>query len=192
MKSKSYKNFLEEINKQNEVILTVSLRTYRNKRMTFKIPFNSIKHCFDWDMVLTGDKNDKVTFSTIKGERHSYWYRTLKTERLDYVEIPNFMDKTNARFRSYKNVLEEVNKKNNVVLTVSLWTYSSGKMTFNVPFDSIKQCFDWDMVLTGDKNGKVTFSTVTGEEHSYLSDKLKIAKLDCVEIPTFRQPVKTL
>jgi len=96
MKFKSYKNFLEGINKQNEVILTVSLRTHRNKKTTFKVPFNSIKRCFNWDMILTGDKNGKISFSTIKGERHSYWNKTLKIAKLDYVEITNFMQTVNA------------------------------------------------------------------------------------------------
>jgi hypothetical protein len=89
------------------------------------------------------------------------------------------------KFRSYKNILEEINKQKQVILTISLWTYSSKRMTFNVPYDSIKYCFDWDMILTGNKNGKVTFTTVAGEQHNYWYDKLRIAKLDCVEIPNF-------
>jgi hypothetical protein len=88
-------------------------------------------------------------------------------------------------FRSYKDILEEINKRNEVILTVSLWTYSSKRMTFNVPFNSIKHCFDRDMVLTGNKNSKVTFTTVTGEQYNYWYDKLRIAKLDSVEITNF-------
>lgn len=90
------------------------------------------------------------------------------------------------KFRSYKNILEEINKQEEVILMISLWTYSSKRMTFNVPFNSIKHCFDWDMVLTGNKNGKVTFTTVDGEQHNYWYDKLRIAKLDSVEIPNFK------
>lgn len=86
------------------------------------------------------------------------------------------------RFKSYKGLLEEVNNRNKVILTISLWTHSSKRMTFDVPFDSIRQCFDWDMILTGNKNGKITFTTVDGEQHNYYYDKLRIAKLDYVEI----------
>jgi hypothetical protein len=86
-------------------------------------------------------------------------------------------------FRSYKNVLEELNKRNPVTLTISLWTYSSKRMTFKVPFDSIKKCFDWDMILTGNPKGKVTFTESNGKKHSFWYRELKIAKLDSVEIP---------
>jgi hypothetical protein len=86
-------------------------------------------------------------------------------------------------FRSYKNVLEELNKRKPVTLTISLWTYSSKRMTFKVPFDSIKKCFDWDMTLTGDRKGKLTFTTVNGKTRSFWYRELKIAKLDSVEIP---------
>lgn len=86
------------------------------------------------------------------------------------------------KFRSYKNVLEELNKKTPVTVTISLWTYSSKRMTFEVPFDSIKACFDWDMILTGNQKEKVAFTTVDGKTYSYWYNKLKIAKLDHVEI----------
>lgn len=89
------------------------------------------------------------------------------------------------KFRSYKNILEEINKRSEVILTISLWTYSSKRMTFNVPFNSIKDCFDWDMILIGNKKGKVSFTTATGEKQSYWYDKLRIAKLDSVEIQNF-------
>jgi hypothetical protein len=86
------------------------------------------------------------------------------------------------KFRSYKNVLEELNKKTPVSLTISLWTYSSKRMTFEVPFDSIKDCFDWDMILTGNRKEKVVFTTVDGKQHIYWYNKLRIAKLDHVDI----------
>lgn len=89
------------------------------------------------------------------------------------------------RFRSYKNILEEINKRNEIILTISLWTYSSKRMTFNVPFHSIKHCLDSDMLIKGNKNGKVTFTTVKSEQHNYWYDKLRIAKLDSVEIVNF-------
>lgn len=86
------------------------------------------------------------------------------------------------KFRSYKNVLEELNKKNPVTVTISLWTYSSKRMTFDVTFDSIKACFDWDMILVGNKKEKVVFTTVDGKTYSYWYNQLRIAKLDHVEI----------
>ena len=86
------------------------------------------------------------------------------------------------KFRSYKNVLEELNKKNPVTLTISLWTHSSKRMTFQVSFDSIKDCFDWDMILTGNRKEKVTFTTIGGKQYSYLYNNLRIAKLDFVDI----------
>jgi len=86
------------------------------------------------------------------------------------------------KLRSYKNVLEELNKKNPVTLTISLWTHSSKRMTFQVPFDSIKDCFDWDMILTGNRKEKVAFMTVDGKQYSYWYNNLRIAKLDHVDI----------
>lgn len=86
-------------------------------------------------------------------------------------------------FRSYKNVLEELNKRNPVMVKISLWTHSSKRMTFKVPFDSIKNCFDWDMLLKGDRKGKITFTEANGKKHSFWYQKLRIAKLDSVEIP---------
>lgn len=45
------------------------------------------------------------------------------------------------KFRNYKQLLTELNKTKQVILTVSLWTHSSKRMVFNVPFEQVKELF---------------------------------------------------
>ncbi|MEC2523075.1 hypothetical protein P9X78_12665, partial [Bacillus thuringiensis] len=67
------------------------------------------------------------------------------------------------KFRNYKQLLTELNKTKQVILTVSLWTHSSKRMVFNVPFEQVKNCLDRDMIFEcSDKVLK--FTSIDGKE----------------------------
>lgn len=83
--------------------------------------------------------------------------------------------------RNYKQVLEHLNKSKQVVLTISLWTYSSPRMTFRVAFDEIKSHLDGDLCF-GWGDFKIKFTPLQGEPRSFWANKLRISKVDYVEI----------
>lgn len=84
------------------------------------------------------------------------------------------------KFRNYKQLLEQISQSKQIFLTISLWTYNSKRMVFKVPFEQIKQYLDQDIIF---KYGvhKLKF-TSNGEQFSFLMDKLRIAKVDYIEI----------
>ncbi|PGK52043.1 hypothetical protein CN918_30090 [Priestia megaterium] len=191
MKCSGFKDVIEEISQQFSTILTVELKPYRSNRKKFNVLYHSFKRYLNWEMEVKGNHR-KITFSTVTGEKHSIWNTAIKTASVDSIEIQNFMGAGPIECRNFKQVVNEINKHNRVLVTISLWTYSSGRMTFNVPFDSIKQCLDKDMLLTSDKSDRVTFVDIRGKEHSFPYDKLKIAKLDYLDIPDFPRMVKSI
>lgn len=84
------------------------------------------------------------------------------------------------KFRNYKQLLEEMSKSKQVIITISLWTYSSKRMVYKVPFEQLKQYLDSDMIFKyGDF--KLSFKTVNDKQISYQMYKLKISKVDYVE-----------
>lgn len=86
MKVKSYKNLLSELNKEKDVILTVSLWTYRSKRMVIRASFDEVKPYFDKDM-FHNTFNKKMSFLALNGKRFCADPCTLKIVKIDSVEI---------------------------------------------------------------------------------------------------------
>ncbi|MED1125262.1 hypothetical protein [Bacillus atrophaeus] len=85
------------------------------------------------------------------------------------------------KFKSYKALIKKMNEKKEVIVTISLWTYSSKRMTYCVPFSEIEKYLDGDMLFKyGDF--KVKFTLLNGERRSFEMYKLKIAKVDSVQI----------
>lgn len=85
------------------------------------------------------------------------------------------------KFRNYKQLLTELNKTKQVILTISLWTYNSKRMVFKVPFEQIQNCLDGDMIFNhSDKVLK--FTALNGQEFKSRLNKLRIAKIDSVEV----------
>lgn len=85
------------------------------------------------------------------------------------------------KLRNYKQTLFAINKHQEVILTISLWTHNSSRMTFKVPFSNMMGYFDSDMTIVG-INDKLSFTTINGKKHRFLMNKLRIAKLDYAEI----------
>lgn len=89
------------------------------------------------------------------------------------------------KFRNYQHLLEHMSKTQQVIVTISLWGYSTGRMTFQVPFDNIKKFLDGDMIFKyGDFPLK--FKDIKGKPHTFNMYKLKISKVDYIETKELR------
>lgn len=86
MKFKNYKQLLEKINDDKEVILNISLWTHNSKRMFFKIPFNQVKKHFCSDMFFTHSKN-QFRFFTVEGKEFKFRPEQLRIVKIDTVEF---------------------------------------------------------------------------------------------------------
>lgn len=85
------------------------------------------------------------------------------------------------KFPNYKALLNHMNQKGDVLLHISLWTYSSKRMRFTVSFKEAHRFFDKDMIHDS-YDRKMSFSTIKGERKVFHPRTLKIAKIDAVEI----------
>jgi hypothetical protein len=85
------------------------------------------------------------------------------------------------KFGGYKYLLEHLNKTKQVVVTVSLWTYSSKRQIFRIPFDEAKKYFDKDMIWSA-YSRKFKFTATNGKPFSFGENTLKIVKVDSVDI----------
>lgn len=84
------------------------------------------------------------------------------------------------KFINYKWLLEEISKKQEILLRISIWTYSSKRMTFTVPYEQVKQCLDDSMIFKyNDQNLKFS---VGEKKFKFKLNELKIAKVDYVEL----------
>lgn len=85
------------------------------------------------------------------------------------------------KFRNYKDLLEKLNEDNEIIITVSLWTYSSKRQIFKTTFNQIKNHFSPDMFFNH-RGGKFHFIDVNGKDFSFRKENLKIVKVDYAEL----------
>ena len=86
------------------------------------------------------------------------------------------------KFKSYRQLLTEINKVKPVMLRISLWTYSSGRMSYRVSFDQLQKYLDADLLFDDHYHDILKFEDVRGEKRKFHMNKLKIAKVDYVEM----------
>ncbi|QZA68960.1 hypothetical protein 010DV004_23 [Bacillus phage 010DV004] len=93
--------------------------------------------------------------------------------------------------KSYRQTLEHLNKINPqpIVVVISLWTYRSKRMTFNIPLSYTYENFDNDMNYTY-RGLYFKFKTVSGKEYKFPNSDLKTVKVDCVIIAEQKQKTK--
>ena len=84
------------------------------------------------------------------------------------------------RYNSYKQLLQEINKTQDVSLKISIWTYNSNRMPFMVPLEQIQHCLNGD--LTFKHNDQKLKLQLGGKHFCYRLSQLKIAKVDFVKI----------
>lgn len=84
------------------------------------------------------------------------------------------------KFRNYKHMLEELSKYQEVLVTISLWTYSSKRMTYTVPYKAIRNCLNGDMAFKYNK--QILKFRHKGSVIKHQLNTLKIAMVDYVEI----------
>ncbi|WZK93496.1 hypothetical protein [Bacillus phage BvP] len=82
---KNYRDFLEDFKDTHTVNVSISVWTYRSKRMRFTIPLKNLGNNFDNDLNFTYKDKD-FTFETIEGKQHKFHYADLKTVKVDCVE----------------------------------------------------------------------------------------------------------
>ena len=84
------------------------------------------------------------------------------------------------QFYNYKQLLREISKSKDVVVTLSIWTYRSKRMVFKAYLKNIDPHFDKDMFYNN-KHNNFTFKSVNGKMFKAHRSDLKIVKVDCVE-----------
>lgn len=85
------------------------------------------------------------------------------------------------KFRNYKDLLHNLSKDNQIIVTISLWAYRGKRMTFKLPFHELTKYVDGDMIIKyGDY--KLKFIATNGKKYSFDMYSLKIAKVDSVDI----------
>lgn len=86
MKYRNYKQLLEQISKDKQIIVGISLWTYHSKRLVFRVSFDTIKKYLDGDMLFKhGDH--PVNFNTLDNERRRFTMDKLKIAKVDYIEF---------------------------------------------------------------------------------------------------------
>lgn len=86
----------------------------------------------------------------------------------------------NLKYRNYKQVLTEISKQKQVLVTISLWTHNSKRMSYKVPFEQLRGYMDGDMSFKYG-NYKLSFKTINDKQVSFQMYKLRIAKVDYIE-----------
>lgn len=87
--------------------------------------------------------------------------------------------KEEKHFKNYRDLLEHLNEVAPITVVVSLWTYSSRKMTFKLPLEDTYNNFDNDLNYTY-RGEFFKFKTVSGKEHKFSNSDLKTVKVDYV------------
>lgn len=86
------------------------------------------------------------------------------------------------KFGSFKHMLQEVAKTKEVIVTISVWTHNSKRMTFRVPFRQLERKLDKYMEYNfGYGKGYFQFTDTSGNKHKFHESKLRIVKFDHVE-----------
>lgn len=86
------------------------------------------------------------------------------------------------KLKNYKTLLDKLDAIKPVFVTISMWTYSSKRITMKVAFKQLAPYVDGDMIFNySDRKMKLT-DVVTDKKFAKPLNQLKIAKVDFVEI----------
>lgn len=79
----NHKQALGYLNKQNKLIIGISVWTHNSKRMRFKAYFDDIQHVFGPHMAALWNSKKPAKFVDIYGNRHKFDFAKLRIFKFD-------------------------------------------------------------------------------------------------------------
>lgn len=180
----SYKNMLEYLNGSGrEVIVHLSIRIQKRKRQQYRVALDDIKHVMDGDMNIGRQKDYTLKFTDVDGKKFKsllFYVWDIKTVKIELKPKESW---PSLFFNSYTEILQYLRSHGKqVVAKASIWTHSSPRMVFHVDFDQLAEAHSSVLILKNRNKELLTFTTTDGAAHSFEQDKLRIVKVDSIEI----------
>ena len=89
------------------------------------------------------------------------------------------------RAKNYKHLLHKLSLTNKIIVTISIWTHRSRRMFFKLDFGKNHHIFNRDMDFNYQFDKDVmhlSFETIYGEKLKFDRRKIRIAKVDSIEL----------